>query len=140
MTRHRWTAADIPDLTGRAFVVTGANGGLGLATTRALVAKGGHVTLAVRDVAKGRAAVAGLPPQNVDVRRLDLTDLESVGAFADGMTADHSRLDVMVNNAGVMGPPRTLTASGHELHFAANHLGHFALTTRLLGLLAAGRD
>ncbi|GIG68972.1 oxidoreductase [Phytomonospora endophytica] len=140
MTRHRWTAADIPDLTGRSFAVTGANGGLGLATTRALAAKGGRVILAVRDVTRGRAAVAGLPPENVDVRRLDLTDPASIDAFADGLAADHGRLDVLVNNAGVMGPPRTLTPGGHELQFAANHLGHFALTTRLLGLLAAGRD
>lgn len=140
MKRQRWTAADIPDLTGRTFVVTGANSGLGLATTHALAARGGHVTLAVRDEEKGRKAVAGLLADRVDVRRLDLTDLDSVDAFATGLAADHERLDVLVNNAGVMGPPRTLTADGHELHFAANHLGHFALALRLLGLLDAGRD
>ncbi|MEU4065994.1 oxidoreductase [Streptomyces wedmorensis] len=146
MTRkQRWTADLIPDQTGRVFVVTGANSGLGLATTRALAGRGAHVVLAVRDEEKGRAAAAGLAadgtdPDRLDVRRLDLSDLDSVRAFADRMRAEHPRLDVLVNNAGVMAPPRTLSAQGHELQFAVNHLGHFALTGLLLDLLAAGRD
>ncbi|MGW8365248.1 oxidoreductase [Streptomyces wedmorensis] len=146
MTRkQRWTADLIPDQTGRVFVVTGANSGLGLATTRALVGRGAHVVLAVRDEEKGRAAAAGLAADGVepgllDVRRLDLADLDSVRAFADRMRAEHRRLDVLVNNAGVMAPPRTLSPQGHELQFAVNHLGHFALTGLLLDLLAAGRD
>ncbi|MED7950479.1 oxidoreductase [Streptomyces sp. BE303] len=159
----RWGAVDIPDQTGRVFVVTGANGGLGLATTRALVRRGGHVVLAVRDEEKGRraadAVVAGLLAESADtpdtawdvtdtralearleVRRLDLADLDAVRAFARGLRADRPRLDVLVNNAGVMAPPRTLSAQGHELQFAANHLGHFALTGLLLGALAAAPD
>ncbi|WP_190079081.1 oxidoreductase [Streptomyces longisporoflavus] len=143
MTQQQsWTAEHIPDQSGRVFVVTGANSGLGLATTRALARRGGHVILAVRDEAKGRRAVteiaAGQPEASLEVRRLDLADLDSVRAFAGQLHADHPRLDVLINNAGVMAPPRTLSAQGHELQFACNHLGHFALTGLLLDLLAAG--
>ncbi|MER5205143.1 oxidoreductase [Streptomyces sp. NPDC002825] len=152
--KQRWTADLIPDQTGRVFVVTGANSGLGLATTRELARRGGRVILAVRDEEKGRRAaealVAGTGPgadghpavdaRLLDVRPLDLADLDSVRAFADGLRAEHPRLDVLVNNAGVMAPPRTLGAQGHELQFATNHLGHFALTGLLLDLLAAGTD
>ncbi|WP_418961045.1 oxidoreductase [Streptomyces tritici] len=145
MTRHQqWTAAHIPDQTDRVFVVTGATSGLGLATARAVASRGGHVILAVRDEEKGRRTVAELaaaqPGASLEVRRLDLADLSSVRAFADGLRADRTHVDVLVNNAGVMAPPRTLSAQGHELQFAANHLGHFALTGLLLDLLAAGRD
>ncbi|MFE0043349.1 oxidoreductase [Streptomyces albireticuli] len=145
MTKHqRWTAEQIPDQTDRVFLVTGANSGLGLATTRALARRGGHVILAVRDREKGRRAVAGItaeqPDASLEVRRLDLADLDSVRSFADRLRADHPRLDVLVNNAGVMAPPRTLSAQGHELQFACNHLGHFALTGLLLDTLTAGRD
>lgn len=142
--RQRWTADLIPDLTGRVFVVTGANSGLGLATTRELARHGGHVVLAVRDEDKGLAAAesvaAAHPGALLDVRRLDLADLDSVRDFAGKLRAEHPRLDVLVNNAGVMAPPRTLSAQGHELQFAAHHLGHFALTGLLLDRLAAGRD
>ncbi|MEU1729161.1 oxidoreductase [Nonomuraea sp. NPDC005692] len=136
----RWTEDDIPDQTGRVAVVTGASSGLGLATTRALARKGARVILAVRDEAKGRRAVAELggPGSALDVHRLDLTDPGSVRAFAERLHADLGRLDMLVNNAGLMAPPRTLTAEGHELQFAANHLGHFALTGLLLDLLAKG--
>ncbi|THC55321.1 oxidoreductase [Streptomyces sp. A1499] len=144
MTQRQWTMDEMPDQTGRVSLVTGAGSGLGLATTRALADRGGHVILAVRDEAKGRRAVAAItaerPGASLEVRRLDLADLDSVRAFADGLRADHSRLDVLVNNAGVMAPPRSLSAQGHELQFAVNHLGHFALTGLLLDLLAAGRD
>ncbi|MFI8287729.1 SDR family NAD(P)-dependent oxidoreductase [Streptomyces sp. ms191] len=142
--RQNWTTERIPDQTGRVFVVTGANSGLGLATTRALAHRGGHVILAVRDEEKGRRAAAGitgeLPDARLEVRRLDLADLDSVRAFAERTRADHPRIDVLVNNAGVMAPPRTLSAQGHELQFAANHLGHFALTGLLLGALTDGQD
>ncbi|MFE5793521.1 oxidoreductase [Streptomyces sp. NPDC056503] len=146
MSRTRiqhWTADAIPDLSGRVHVVTGATGGLGLATTRALARRGGRVVLAVRDEEKGRQAVAALTAEGIDgdlltVRRIDLADLDSVRAFAEDLRADHPRLDVLLNNAGVMGPPRTLSAQGHELQFAANHLGHFALTGLLLDRLPAG--
>lgn len=139
-----WTAEQIPDQTGRTFVVTGANSGLGLATTRALAHKGAHVILAVRDQTRGRRAVEDIsitwPGAHLEVRRLDLADPQSVHAFADRLCSDLGRLDVLVNNAGVMAPPRTLTPQGHELQFAANHLGHFALTDLLLDLLAKGND
>ncbi|MGW6564776.1 oxidoreductase [Streptomyces sp. NPDC054975] len=141
---QQWTAEQIPDQTGRICVVTGANSGLGLATARALAHRGAHVVLAVRDEAKGRRAAAeitaGHPAARLDVRRLDLADLDSVRSFAHGLRAEHPRLDVLVNNAGVMAPPRTLSAQGHELQFAANHLGHFALTGLLLDRLVAGVD
>jgi NAD(P)-dependent dehydrogenase (short-subunit alcohol dehydrogenase family) len=144
MKRQPWSATQIPDQSQRTFVVTGANSGLGLATTRAIARKGGHVILAVRDEARGRRAVAdlsaGLPAARLETRRVDLADLESVRAFADGVRRDHGRLDVLVNNAGVMAPPRTLSAQGHEIQFAANHLGHFALTGLLLDLLTEGAD
>ncbi|WNI24571.1 oxidoreductase [Streptomyces sp. ITFR-16] len=142
--QQRWTSEQIPDQTGRVFVVTGANSGLGLATTRALARRGGRVILAVRDEEKGRRAAAGItaaqPDALLDVRRLDLADLDSVRAFAERLRAELPRLDVLVNNAGVMAPPRSLSPQGHETQFAANHLGHFALTGQLLGLLGAGRD
>ncbi|MFI9113233.1 oxidoreductase [Streptomyces venezuelae] len=142
--KQRWTADRIPDQTGRVFVVTGANSGLGLATTRELARRGARVVLAVRDEEKGRRAVeelaaSGVRPGLLDVRPLDLADLDSVRAFADRMHTEHTRLDVLVNNAGVMAPPRTLSPQGHEVQFATNHLGHFALTGLLLDLLAAGR-
>jgi NAD(P)-dependent dehydrogenase (short-subunit alcohol dehydrogenase family) len=140
MTADRWTAEQITDLGGRTFVVTGASGGLGLATARALATRGGRVILAVRDEEKGRRAAAGLPGPGHEVRRLDLADLNSVREFADGMHADHARLDVLINNAGVMATPHRLSPQGHELQFATNHLGPFALTGLLLDLLLAGRD
>ncbi|WP_405403493.1 oxidoreductase [Streptomyces sp. NBC_01104] len=142
--QQRWTSEQIPDQTGRVIVVTGANSGLGLATTRALARRGGHVILAVRDEEKGRRAVAdltaGQPDARLEVRRLDLADLDSVRSFTDRLHADRGRLDVLVNNAGVMAPPRTLSPQGHEVQFASNHLGHFALTGLLLDLLGAGSD
>jgi len=144
MTKNAWSTDRIPDLSGRTFVVTGANSGLGLATTRQVAGHGAHVVLAVRDEAKGHKAAAQIaeqqPGASLQVRRLDLADLDSVRAFADGVHADGLNVDVLVNNAGVMAPPRTLSAQGHELQFAGNHLGHFALTGLLLDLLEAGRD
>lgn len=144
MGDQQWSAEHIQDQTGRVYVVTGANSGLGLATTRALARRGAHVILAVRDEAKGRAAVAGItaeqPDARLEVRRVDLADLDSVRSFADRLHGERDRLDALVNNAGLMAPPRTLSAQGHELQFAANHLGHFALTGLLLDLLAAGTD
>ncbi|WP_420031868.1 oxidoreductase [Streptomyces sp. cg28] len=142
MTRERWTDDRIPDQNGRTAVVTGANSGVGLATARALARHGARVVLAVRDVDRGRRAAAGItaefPGARLDVHHLDLADLDSVRAFADGIRAGRQRLDLLVNNAGVMAPPRTLNGQGHEVQFATNHLGHFALTGLLLGLLDQG--
>jgi NAD(P)-dependent dehydrogenase (short-subunit alcohol dehydrogenase family) len=139
-----WTADRIPDQTGRTFVVTGANSGLGYVTARDLARHGARVVLAVRNEAKGKAALQALlteqPEAEVEVRHLDLADLDSVRAFADGISADDVPVDVLVNNAGVMMPPRSLTKQGFESQLGGNHLGHFALTGLLLDRLRAGRD
>jgi NAD(P)-dependent dehydrogenase (short-subunit alcohol dehydrogenase family) len=118
----------IPDQTGRTAVVTGATSGLGRETARALAAAGARVVLAVRDPARGEEVAAALPGA-VDVRSLDLADLESVRAFAGDWDGP---LDVLVNNAGIMAVPAGLTVDGFELQFGTNHLGHFALTNLLL--------
>ncbi|WP_228000739.1 oxidoreductase [Nocardia australiensis] len=139
-----WTPAQMSDQTGRVFVVTGANSGLGLSTTRALARKGARVILGVRDEAKGHRAVSAItaeqPDARLEVSHLDLADLDSVRAFADRLRSGDARPDVLINNAGIMAPPRTLSAQGHELQFATNHLGHFAITGLLLDLLAAGNE
>lgn len=131
-----WT--QVPPQPGRRFVVTGANGGLGLQTARILGSRGAEVVLACRSVEKGEAAAQTVPGHDkgrVEVRRLDVSDLASVRAFVAGLVEDGRPVDVLVNNAGVMGVPYGLSAEGVELHFATNHLGHFALTLGLLPLL-----
>jgi NAD(P)-dependent dehydrogenase (short-subunit alcohol dehydrogenase family) len=128
MTSSRWTAADLPDMTGRTVVVTGANSGIGAVTARELARAGAHVVLAVRDLARGEGAAATMPG-STELRRLDLADLASVRAFADGWDRP---LDVLVNNAGVMAVPERRTKDGFELQLGTNHLGHFALTNLLL--------
>ncbi|TCC00435.1 SDR family NAD(P)-dependent oxidoreductase [Micromonospora zingiberis] len=136
---RRWTYDDIPDQGGRTVIVTGANGGLGLETARALAGRGARVVLACRDRGKGEAAAdqirAQYPDAEVSFRPLDLADLDSVAAFATAYQAEHDRLDLLINNAGVMYPPLRRTRQGFELQFGTNHLGHFALTGRLLPLL-----
>jgi NAD(P)-dependent dehydrogenase (short-subunit alcohol dehydrogenase family) len=122
-----WTAADIPDQTGRTFVITGANSGIGLEAAKALAHHGAKVVLAVRDTEKGQRAAAQIDG-STEVRRLDLADLESVRAFA----AETQELDVLINNAGVMHVAKQRTKDGFELQFGTNHLGHFALTNLLL--------
>lgn len=134
---EKWTAADIPDLSDRVFVVTGANSGLGLVSARELARAGATVVMAVRDTTKGERAAATVSG-NREVRKLDLSDLSSVAAFVEELPYD--RVDVLLNNAGVMAPPRQTTADGFELQFGTNHLGHFALTGRLLPRLAAASD
>jgi NAD(P)-dependent dehydrogenase (short-subunit alcohol dehydrogenase family) len=136
----KWTADQIPDQSGRVAVVTGANSGLGLITARELARAGATVVLAARD-GKANAAlgeIAGaVSDAKLEPRDLDLADLASVRAFAEAVGADHPRIDLLVNNAGVMMPPRSATADGFELQFGTNHLGHFALTGLLLDRLAA---
>jgi NAD(P)-dependent dehydrogenase (short-subunit alcohol dehydrogenase family) len=132
MSATRWTAADLPDMTGRTVVVTGANSGLGAITARELARAGAHVVLAVRDVARGEQAAATMPG-STEVRPLDLAALESVHAFADAWDRP---LDVLINNAGVMAIERRLTADGFEMQIGTNHLGPFALTNLLLAQIS----
>jgi NAD(P)-dependent dehydrogenase (short-subunit alcohol dehydrogenase family) len=127
-----WSAADIPDLAGRTYVVTGANSGLGACTARELAEHGARVIMACRNVGKAERLAADIAG-STEVRALDLADLASVRAFADGVDG----LDVLVNNAGVMALPRGRTRDGFELQFGTNHLGHFALTGLLLPKIAA---
>ncbi|WP_319944786.1 oxidoreductase [Nocardia macrotermitis] len=122
-----WDIADIPDQSGRTFIVTGANGGLGEVTARALAGAGARVIMACRNEVKARA-VADSIGERAQVRRLDLADLDSVREFADAV----GPADVLINNAGVMALPLTHTAQGFEMQFGTNHLGHFALTGLLL--------
>ncbi len=134
-----WTTADIPDLTGRIAVVTGANSGIGFAAAVELARHGAAVTLAVRDPGRGADALARLrsevPAADAELGRLDLADLSSVRAFAAGYAPDG--LDLLVNNAGVMGVPLRHTPDGFESQLGTNHLGHFALTGLLLPRLLA---
>jgi NAD(P)-dependent dehydrogenase (short-subunit alcohol dehydrogenase family) len=137
----RWTAADIPDQSGRVAVVTGANSGLGLVTARELARAGAEVVVACRDTSKGERAAEDIrrvvSGARLAVRRLDLADLGSVREFAEGLAGEHAAIDLLINNAGVMAPPRRLTADGFESQIGTNHLGHFALTGRLLERLEA---
>jgi NAD(P)-dependent dehydrogenase (short-subunit alcohol dehydrogenase family) len=134
MARTGWTTGDIPDQSGRTAVVTGANSGIGLVTARELAYRGARVILACRSETRGRAAEAAInehvPSARVEFRPLDLADLSSVRRFAAGYP--HERLDLLINNAGVMGLPYGRTADGFETQFGVNHLGHFALTGLLL--------
>lgn len=123
----RWDTSNIPDQSGRKIIVTGANSGLGAVTARALAGAGAQVVLACRNVAKGEK-VAGEIGARAEVRELDLADLASVRAFADAV----DRVDVLINNAGVMAVPERRTADGFEMQVGTNHLGHFALTGLLL--------
>jgi NAD(P)-dependent dehydrogenase (short-subunit alcohol dehydrogenase family) len=138
-TRERWSAADIPNQTGRTAVVTGANSGLGFHTCVQLARAGARVTMACRDPERGRAALerlrAQVPAADVTLAGLDLADLSSVRAFAAGWLTGHEHLDVLVNNAGVMAIPLRRTADGFEMQLGTNHLGHFALTGLLLPAL-----
>jgi NAD(P)-dependent dehydrogenase (short-subunit alcohol dehydrogenase family) len=135
-SRRGWTAADIPDQRGRTVVVTGANSGLGFLTSLELARHGAQVIMTARDMGKGRDAEARIraagPRGSVELRHLDLADLDQVKAFAGRLIAEGTPVDVLINNAGIMMPPRTLTRQGHELQLGLNHLAHFALTGLLL--------
>ena len=134
-----WTFDSIPDQSGRVAIVTGANTGIGFETASMLAQKGAEVVLACRSSAKGQSAVdriqAGQPAGSAKLQMLDLSDLESVGTFSTEFRDRHDRLDLLILNAGVMVPPASKTAQGFELQFGVNHLGHFALTGRLLPLV-----
>lgn len=139
-----WGAADVPDLSERTMIVTGASSGLGLILTRHLAGHGATVLMAVRDVGKGervrRELVSARPGGVLEVWPLDLLDLDSVRRFADGIRDDGRPIDALINNGGIYNRPRRLSPQGHESQFATNHLGHFALTGLLLEGLARGDD
>ncbi|MEZ0384118.1 SDR family NAD(P)-dependent oxidoreductase [Mycobacterium sp. pW045] len=135
----KWTTADIPDQAGRVAVVTGANTGLGFETAAGLAARGAQVVLAVRNLDKGRDAETLIrqrsPGASVTLQELDLSSLDSIRAAAEQLRSDHDRIDLLINNAGVMYPPKSTTKDGFELQFGTNHLGHFAFTGLLLDRL-----
>ncbi|MBH23232.1 MAG: short-chain dehydrogenase [Myxococcales bacterium] len=135
----RWTAEQIPEQRGRVVVITGANSGIGLEAARALAREGAHVVLACRNQAKGRDALQRLqrelPDAQLELGSLDLADLASIRAFAAHVRETHERLDLLINNAGVMALPYRKTADGFEMQLGTNHLGHFALTGLLLAPL-----
>jgi NAD(P)-dependent dehydrogenase (short-subunit alcohol dehydrogenase family) len=142
--RERWSADQIPDQDGRTAIVTGANSGLGLATARELARHGASVVLACRDTAKGAQAQREIEAESagasVELAALDLADLASVEAFAESFRASHDGLELLINNAGVMAPPRRETKDGFELQLGTNHLGHFALAARLLEAMEGRAD
>ena len=135
----KWTTADIPDQTGRVAVITGANTGLGYETALALAAHGARVVLAVRNLDKGKDAISRIvsqsPQADVALQELDLTSLESTRTAAEQLRSNHDRIDLLINNAGVMWTPKSTTSDGFELQFGTNHLGHFAFTGLLLDRL-----
>src|SRR4051794_6397333 len=141
---HGWDAGDIPDQSDRIAVVTGANSGLGLVTARELARHGALVVMACRNLDKGRAAQAEVSATasgpKPELESLDLASLSSVRSFAERFKQSHDHLDLLINNAGVMAPPRRRTADGFELQFGTNHLGHFALTNLLLPLMEGRED
>jgi NAD(P)-dependent dehydrogenase (short-subunit alcohol dehydrogenase family) len=140
----KWTTEQIPDQTGRTAIVTGANSGLGLVSARELARRGASVVLACRNAEKGAAALEAIsrvaPRARLELAALDLGSLTSVQAFAEQFRSTHDGLDLLLNNAGVMAPPRQVTAEGFELQFGTNHLGHFALTGRLIGAMEGRED
>jgi NAD(P)-dependent dehydrogenase (short-subunit alcohol dehydrogenase family) len=137
-----WTAADIPDQDGRTTVVTGANGGLGLETARALAGSGAHVVMAARNQDKAAAAVEDIrgevPDASLEIVALDLSSQASVRDAAERINGAHDRIDILVNNAGVMGIPERKTVDGFEMQFGVDHLGHWTLTALLMPALLRG--
>jgi NAD(P)-dependent dehydrogenase (short-subunit alcohol dehydrogenase family) len=140
----RWTAADIPDQSGKIAVITGANSGLGYHTALELARRGARVVVASRSDVRGKEAVARIiaevPDADLDLRSLDLADLANIRSFADGVATSYPSIDLLINNAGVMAIPRSTTADGFEMQFGTNHLGHFALTGHLLPNLLGNTD
>jgi NAD(P)-dependent dehydrogenase (short-subunit alcohol dehydrogenase family) len=133
---RKWEEGDVPDQSGRVVVVTGSNTGIGYHTAAVLAHRGAHVVLAVRNLEKGNAAlsriVAASPGTDVTLQALDLSSLDSVRTAADALRSAYPRIDLLINNAGVMYTPKQVTTDGFEMQFGTNHLGHFALTGLLL--------
>jgi NAD(P)-dependent dehydrogenase (short-subunit alcohol dehydrogenase family) len=143
-TNRKWSEADVPNQSGRVAIVTGANTGIGYHTAAILAHGGAHVVLAVRNLQKGNEAlsriIAANPDADVTLQALDLSSLDSVRAAAAALRAAYPRIDLLINNAGVMWTPKQVTADGFEMQFGTNHLGHFALTGLLLDHLLPVRD
>jgi NAD(P)-dependent dehydrogenase (short-subunit alcohol dehydrogenase family) len=139
MSGSNWTSGNVPAQDGRVAVITGANSGIGYEAAAVLAARGARVVMAVRNLDKGGAArdtiLAANPGADVTVKQLDLTSLDSVRAAADALRTAHPRIDLLINNAGVMWTPKETTKDGFELQFGTNHLGHFAFTGLLLDTL-----
>jgi len=138
---HNWTTADIPDLTGKIAIVTGANSGLGYETSLALAQKGAHVVMACRNPQKAEDSKVEIlkhaPNASIELAALDLSSLASIREFSAAFKAKHNKLDILINNAGLMAIPQSKTADGFESQIGVNHLGHFALTGLLLSHLLA---
>ena len=144
MSNENWTAKNIPNQKGKVVIVTGSSSGIGYEAARVLANKEATVIIAVRSLDKGNKAVEKILGQNKDadvkVMQLDLADLKSVKNFAENFKKNYPRLDLLINNAGVMIPPYSKTVDGFELQFGTNHLGHFALTAQLLEVLVKTKD
>lgn len=135
-----WTADQLPDLTGKIYVITGGNSGIGFEAAKHLGKAGGDIVLACRSVAKAQAAARELRTYvrgKVDVLKLDLSDLSSVRAAAKDISEKYSKIDALINNAGIMQTPKLKTADGFEMQFGTNHLGHFLLSGLLIDLVDA---
>ena len=139
MAKVTWTPEQMPTLEGKTILVTGANSGLGLESTRLLASRGAEVIMACRNQAKGQQALdlikKEFPSANLTLMSLDLADQQSVKEFAEDFKRRYTKLDILMNNAGLMAPPLSRTKDGFEMQFGTNHLGHFALTGLLLDLL-----
>ena len=144
MSKHNWNADQLGDQNGRVAIVTGANSGIGFETARVLAAKGATVVMACRNLDKANPKADEIRTAHrgakVEVMQLDLSDLDSVRRFAEAFRTKHSRLDLLINNAGIMVPPYGKTVQGFETQFGVNHLGHFALTGSLLDLVTNTPD
>lgn len=141
MSKDNWSAEQLPDQSGRVAIVTGANSGIGFETARILAEKRATVVMACRNLDKANPKADEIrtqhPGARIDVMQLDLSDLASVEGFAGAFHDAYSHLDLLINNAGIMVPPFGKTAQGFETQFGVNHLGHFALTAKLLDLVLA---
>lgn len=144
MAKPKWDANDIPNQDGKIFIITGATSGLGKEATKVLARNNGTVVMAVRNIQKAEGVAKEIrqefPKAKIDIRHLDLTNLASVRSFADGILASYDRLDVLINNAGIMACPFSRTKDGFEVQIGTNHLGHFALTGHLTSLLKSTKD
>lgn len=139
----QWTEENIPKLTGKVAIVTGANSGIGFETAKALAKKDATIIMACRNPSKAQAAITDIkkavPHAKLEFIELDLADLASVKAFTKSFKENHDRLDMLINNAGIMMPPYTKTKDGFEVQFGANHLGHFALTGQLIDVISVSK-